>query len=157
MRLTEHAGDQTEGVRAGAGTPSGQAASRRILVVDDLVEAAEDMAVLVREAFGHEVRTAHDGPTALQVAADFRPELVLLDIGLPGMSGYEVACRLRQQLGMGDGDAVLVALTGWGQEEDRRKTTEAGFDHHLVKPVGLKELQSLLAGWKEAEGGDEGH
>jgi CheY-like chemotaxis protein len=82
---------------------------------------------------------------------------VLLDIGLPGMSGYEVARRLRQQLGMGDGDTVLVALTGWGQEEDRLKTKEAGFDHHLVKPVGLKELQSLLAGLKHAEGGDEGH
>jgi PAS domain S-box-containing protein len=153
--LSEHAGDQTEGVRARAGRPSGQAASRRILVVDDLVEVAESMAALVREAFGHEVRTAHDGPSALRVAADFRPELVLLDIGMPGMDGYEVARRLRQQSGMGN--AVLVALTGWGQEEDRRKSKEAGFDHHLVKPMGLKELQSLLAGLKQAKGGDEGH
>ena len=109
----------------------------------------------MREAFGHEVRTAHDGPTALRVAADFRPELVLLDIGLPGMSGYEVARRLRELPGLGD--AVLVALTGWGQEGDRRKAEEAGFDHHLVKPVGLQELQPLLAGLKPAEGGDEGH
>jgi PAS domain S-box-containing protein len=153
--LSEHDGDQTKGVRAGAGTPSGQAASRRILVVDDLVVVAESMAALVREAFGHEVRTAHDGPSALRVADDFRPELVLLDIGMPGMDGYEVARRLRQQSGMGH--AVLVALTGWGQEEDRRKSKEAGFDHHVVKPMGLKQLQSLLAGLKQAEGGDEGH
>ncbi len=67
---------------------------------------------------------------------------MLLDIGLPGMSGYEVARRLRELFGLGD--VVLVALTGWGQEDDRRKTKEAGFDHHLVKPVGLKELQQLL-------------
>ncbi len=126
--------------------PKGTATRRRLLVVDDLVEVAEDMAALVREAFGHEVRTAHDGPTALQVAAEFRPELVLLDIGLPGMDGYEVARRLRGLPGLGD--VVLVALTGWGQEGDRRKTQEAGFNHHLVKPVGLKELQALLAGSK---------
>ncbi len=114
--------------------------------MDDLADVAEDMAALVREGFGHEVRTAHDGPTALRVAVEFRPELVLLDIGMPGMSGYEVARRLRELSGLGD--VVLVALTGWGQEEDQRKTKEAGFDHHLVKPVGLKELQRLLADLK---------
>jgi CheY-like chemotaxis protein len=100
------------------------------------------MAALVREAFGHEVRTAHDGSTALRVAAELRPELILLDIGMPGMSGYEVARRPRELPGLGD--AVLVAHTGWGQEEDRRKTQEAGFNHHLVKPVCLQELQRLL-------------
>jgi PAS domain S-box-containing protein len=143
--LTESGGVETA-VRGGMGVPGRTAGCRRILLVDDLADVAEDMAALVREAFGHEVRTAHDGPTALRVAAEFRPELVLLDIGLPGMSGYEVARRLRQQAGLGD--VVLVALTGWGQEEDRRKTKEAGFDHHLVKPVGLKELQQLLADLK---------
>jgi PAS domain S-box-containing protein len=146
----ESGGAATEGVRAGAGTPTGQAASRRILVVDDLVEVAEDMAALLREALGHDVRTAHDGPTALRAAAEFRPELVLLDLGLPGMSGYDVARRLRGLPGLGD--VALVALTGWGQEDDRRKTREAGFNHHLVKPVGLKELQPLLAGLPQAGG-----
>ncbi len=145
LPLVKEPGADAEGVRQVRGEPTGQA-PRRILLVDDLVEVAEDMACLLREAFGHEVRTAHDGPTALRLAADFRPDLVLLDIGLPGMNGCEVARRLRQQPGLGD--AVLVALTGWGQEEDRRKTKEVGFDHHLVKPVGLKELEPLLASLK---------
>jgi PAS domain S-box-containing protein len=153
--VLESRGVDPEGVRGGGKTPPGETARHRILLVDDVVEVAEDLAALVREAFGHEVRTAHDGPTALRVAADFRPELVLLDIGLPGMSGYEVARRLRELPGLGD--AVLVVLTGWGQAGDRRKAKEAGFDHHLVKPVGLQELQPLLAGLKPAEGGDEGH
>ena len=126
-----------------AGGPATQAVRRRILLVDDLVEVAEDMASLLREAFGHEVRTAHDGPSALQLAAEYRPELVLLDIGLPGMNGYELARRLRQQPGLGD--VVLVALTGWGQEEDQRRSREAGFDAHLVKPVERSALTALLA------------
>jgi PAS domain S-box-containing protein len=99
--VLESAGFEAQGVRGGAGTPTGQAARRRILLVDDLAEVAEDMAALLREAFGHEVRTAHDGPTALRVAAEFRPELVVLDIGLPGMSGYEAARRLRELPGLG--------------------------------------------------------
>jgi CheY-like chemotaxis protein len=148
LPLVRDGGVKTAGIRGGGAT-HGKEGGVRILLVDDLVEAAEDMAALMREAFGHEVRTVHDGPTALQVAAEFRPELVLLDIGLPGMSGYEVARRLRQVSDLGG--VVLVALTGWGQEEDRRKTQEAGFNHHLVKPVGLKELQPLLANLKSVE------
>ncbi len=144
--VREPSGAGGMGQPAGAATPTDKAARRRILLVDDLVEVAEDMAALLREGFGHEIRTAHDGPSALVAARTFRPHLVLLDIGLPRMSGYEVARLLRQEPGL-EG-AVLVALTGYGQEEDRRKTQDAGFDHHLVKPVGLKELQQLLADLK---------
>ena len=88
---------------------------------------------------GHEVRAVHDGPAALAAVEALRPDVVLLDIGMPGMSGYEVARRLRERPG---GAALrLVALTGWGAEDDRRRTREAGFDHHLVKPVAPAELR----------------
>lgn len=120
----------------------GDTTVHRILVVDDLVEVAEDMACLLREGLGHDVRTAHDGPAALAAARDFRPELVLLDIGLPGTSGYDLARRLRREAGLEH--ILLVALTGYGQEEDRRQALEAGFDHHLVKPVGLESIRPLL-------------
>jgi len=89
------------------------------------------------------VAVAHDGAAALPVAALQRPQIALLDIGLPGMDGYELARRLRAQPGLGQ--TALVALTGWGQEEDRRRSQEAGFAHHLVKPVDLATLQELLA------------
>lgn len=92
---------------------------------------------------GHEVATAHAGPDALEIARDFRPEFVLLDIGLPGMNGYEVASRLRTEP-RGE-DAVIVAVSGYGQEEDRRRSRAAGFDHHLIKPVDHDALLSLLA------------
>jgi CheY-like chemotaxis protein len=91
---------------------------------------------------GHEVHTAHDGPAALAAAHRFRPEVVLLDIGLPGMSGYEVARRLRQDVGTGG--VMLVAMTGYGQDEDRRRAREAGFDHHLVKPAAPTAVADLL-------------
>ena len=115
---------------------------RRVLVVDDNRDSAESVALLA-EIWGHEVRTALDGPAALEIAAAYRPEIILLDIGLPGMDGYEVARELRQ--GQGDGP-VLVAMTGYGMEEDRRRSQEAGFDHHLVKPVDPEALRGLLAG-----------
>jgi CheY-like chemotaxis protein len=114
---------------------------RRILVVDDNVDAAESLAVLLRIQ-GHDVRTAIDGPAALHVAEAFRPEVVLLDIGLPKMDDYEVARRLREQAGMGN--TLLVALTGYGQE-DRRRAEEAGFDAHLVKPADPAALWGFLA------------
>jgi PAS domain S-box-containing protein len=115
---------------------------RRILVVDDNVDAAESLAVLLRMQ-GHDVRVAHDGPTALAAAEAEPPDLVFLDIGMPEMNGYDVARRLRQQPGLES--LVLVAMTGWGQEEDRRRSQEAGFDHHLVKPVEPSTLERLLA------------
>ena len=91
---------------------------------------------------GQEVRVAYDGPAALQEAVEFRPDLVLLDIGLPGMDGYEVCRRLRREPGLEK--ATLVALTGWGQDEDRRRSHNAGFNHHIVKPVEPSTLQRLL-------------
>ena len=91
---------------------------------------------------GQDVRVAHNGPAALETAAAYQPELVLLDIGLPGMSGYEVAERLRAQAGF-DG-AVLAAVTGYGQEEDRRRSRAAGIDYHLVKPVELEAVEAIL-------------
>jgi CheY-like chemotaxis protein len=117
---------------------------RRVLVVDDDLDAAESLAMLLR-LWGHEVRVAHDGLAALEVAAGWKPEVVLLDITLSGgPDGYEIARRLRSEAGLTD--AVLMALTGWGQEEDRRRSEAAGFQHHLVKPVDPNVLRALVAG-----------
>ena len=118
-------------------------AGHRVLVVDDNHDSAESLAVLLR-LLGQEVELAHDGPSALEAAAAFEPELVLLDIGLPGLSGLEVARRLRQTpVGK---QARLIAMTGYGQEEDRRRSMEAGFDRHLVKPIDPELVEGLLAG-----------
>ena len=111
--------------------------------MDDNRDGAESLALLLRVG-GHEVRTAYDGPEALEAARAFRPHIVFLDIGLPGMDGYEVARRLRKEPGMEKG--LLVALTGYGQEEDRRKAMEAGFNVHLVKPADIDTLQNIVAG-----------
>jgi PAS domain S-box-containing protein len=119
----------------------GRAPTRRILVVDDNEDSTESLATLLK-LLGHEVRTAYDGSSALAAARDFRPDVVLLDIGMPGMTGYDVARAMREMPEVRD--AVLVAQTGWGQDEDRRRSADAGFDHHLVKPVDLADLQLLL-------------
>jgi PAS domain S-box-containing protein len=117
------------------------AGSRRVLVVDDNRDAAESLTVLL-ELWGHEVRIANDGPQALALAMDYQPDTVLLDIGLPGMDGYEVAKLLRELPG---GESMsLLAVTGYGQDEDRRRSEEIGFCHHLIKPVDPARLQSLL-------------
>ena len=113
----------------------------RVLVVDDNVDQADSAALLLR-ATGHEARTAYSGAAALEAAAQYRPDLVLMDIGLPGMDGYEVARRLRQQPGL-EG-AMLVAVTGYGQESDRQRSRKAGFDQHLVKPVNMQALEGIL-------------
>jgi signal transduction histidine kinase/CheY-like chemotaxis protein len=115
---------------------------RRVLLVEDNLDAAQTLAELL-ESWGHEVRVALDGAAALEAARDASPEVVLLDIGLPGMDGYEVARRLREQAGRAG--LLLVAVTGYGQAEDRRCAREAGFDQHLTKPVDLAELEQLLA------------
>jgi PAS domain S-box-containing protein len=116
-------------------------ARRRIVVVDDNVDAAESLALLLQHD-GHEVQVAHDGHAALDAARGFRPDLVLLDIGLPGMDGYDVARRLRVDPELPA--LTLVALTGFGQDEDRRRTSAAGFDHHLTKPVEYDALAELI-------------
>ena len=118
------------------------ASGHRVLVVDDNRDAANTLAVLLRLQ-GHEVRVAHDGVSALEAASELRPTVALLDLGMPGMDGYEVARRIRQTAGLQK--TVLAALTGWGQREDRRRTAQSGFDHHLVKPVDSQVLQNLLA------------
>lgn len=116
--------------------------ARRVLVVDDNRDAADSLSLLLSMS-GHEVRTTYDGPSALDSARKVPPEVVFLDIGLPGMDGHEVARELRQMLGR-EGGPVLVALTGYGQEEDRRRSSEAGFDHHFVKPVDIDVLERLF-------------
>jgi PAS domain S-box-containing protein len=113
----------------------------RILLVDDSVDSARTLGWLLKLA-GHEVQLAHSGPAGLEAAERFRPEVAVLDLGLPGFDGFELARRLRRRPG-GDG-LILIALTGWGQERDRLRTREAGFDHHLVKPVDSDALVDLL-------------
>jgi CheY-like chemotaxis protein len=114
----------------------------RILVVDDNQDSACSMTLLL-ELQGHQVNVAHAGQAALKIAGEFRPDVILLDIGMPGMNGYEVARQLRVQDTFAD--TVLVAVTGYGRASDVKQTEAAGFDHHLVKPIDYEKLQSLLA------------
>ena len=119
----------------------GGPAQHRILVVDDNVDAAESFSMLLA-MMGNETSMAHDGFEALEVAAVFRPDVIVLDIGMPKMNGYEAACHIRQQ--PWGKNVILIALTGWGQEEDKRRSLEAGFDFHLTKPVLPAALEKLL-------------
>ena len=116
--------------------------SLKVLVVDDNEDMANSLAILLQIS-GHDVRTAHSGPAALETADKLQPNLVLLDIGLPGMDGYEVAERLRQNPKFTK--VRLVAVTGYGLESERRRSQKSGFDAHLVKPIKLQELQDVLA------------
>jgi two-component system CheB/CheR fusion protein len=114
----------------------------RILVVDDHTDTAVSLARLLR-AGGDAVEIAQDGQTAIEIAAIFHPQVVLLDLGLPGMDGYAVAEHLRSQ---GNGErTTIIAISGYGQEEDRQRSEQAGIDHHLVKPVSFEQLDELLA------------
>jgi DNA-binding response OmpR family regulator len=116
------------------------AKARRVLVVDDNQDAADSLAMLLGVR-GEEVRIAYDGAKALEVERDFKPDVVLLDIGLPAVSGYDVAERIREKRG----DKVLiVAITGWGQEKDLRRAEDAGIDHHFTKPVDFEALVALI-------------
>jgi len=126
---------------AGVSERVGPLPRRRVLIVDDNRDNASSLGLLL-EALGQEVDTAHDGPTALELTRKLHPEVVLLDIGLPGMDGYEVArqCRRDSELDQ----LILVAMTGYGKEEDRRRSQEAGFNAHFVKPVSLDDLGLLL-------------
>ena len=123
----------------GAGGPA--TAKYRILLADDNEDFANSLAMLLR-AMGHEVRVAYDGLAAAEAARPFKPQFAFLDIGLPKLNGYDLARRLREL--PGTRQTVLIAVTGWGQEEDRRRAREAGFAHHLVKPVDLPVLQEIL-------------
>ncbi len=115
--------------------------ARRILVVDDNVDAAESLALILRLG-GHEVRTAQRGQTALEVAPEFRPHVIILDLGMPGMNGYDTARQLRNE--PWGKDVLLIALTGWGQPDDRQRSADAGFDYHLTKPADLEGLARII-------------
>jgi CheY-like chemotaxis protein/two-component sensor histidine kinase len=142
--------DRAPGLPAVAdGRPAPRA--RRVLVVDDNRDLAESLAMVLR-LWGHDVRVAYDGRSALETAQEYAPEVVLLDIGLPQLDGFEVARRLRQRPELRQ--ARLVAITGYGRDEDRRRSAEAGFDLHLTKPVDPAELQPLLV---DADGHADDH
>jgi CheY-like chemotaxis protein len=115
----------------------------RVLVVDDNVDAAETLGVLLRLA-GQEVVVVHGGVAAIEQALAYVPEIVVLDIGMPDLDGYEVCRRLRAE--PSTQHAMLIAVTGWGQDADRMRSREAGFDHHLIKPVEWSTLEKLFAG-----------
>lgn len=123
-------------------------ARRRVLIVDDNEDAAQ-MLRLVVERLGGDVRTASDGVEAVEMTAAFHPEIIFMDLGMPRMNGYDAARRIRAQ--SGGGNIVLVALTGWGQEEDRRRVMQTGFDHHLVKPARPEQLHALLLSLNDRE------
>ena len=115
-------------------------AMRRVLVVDDNADAADSLAMLL-QVHGDEVRVAYDGEEALFAEQEFKPDVLLLDIGMPKLSGYDVARRVRDARGP---EVLIVAITGWGQDEDRQRAREAGFDHHFTKPVDYAVLLDLL-------------
>jgi CheY-like chemotaxis protein len=125
----------------------------RILVVEDNADSAETMAKLL-ELLGHEARVARDGLEAIAAARSWQPAFVLLDLGLPAMDGYEVAIRLRQEAACRE--SVLIAVTGYGQPEDRRRSRAAGIDHHLLKPVDPDVLLALLSRAEAAPGAEGG-
>jgi PAS domain S-box-containing protein len=121
--------------------PVAVAPAASVLIVDDSLDVAESLAMLL-EGLAQDIRMAHSGPEALEVARECLPNIILCDIGMPGMDGYELARRMRQDPGLEK--VLLVAVSGYGQEEDRRRSEEAGFDRHLVKPIGLATLEELL-------------
>ena len=116
--------------------------TRRVLIIEDNLDSAETLSELLSVA-GHEVETAHDGPAGFRKALSSRPDVVVCDIGLPGMSGYDVARAMRAEPSLAA--TLLVALTGYALPEDRQQALQAGFDHHLSKPVAFDELRSVLA------------
>lgn len=113
----------------------------RVLVVDDNRDSADTLAMMLR-ILGHESHTGYDGQDAVEKAAALSPDAVLLDIGMPRLNGYEAAAQIRQQ--PGGEQMLLIAATGWGQDEDRERTSAAGFDAHLIKPINHEELNKLL-------------
>lgn len=131
-----------DGAERGGDIPTSGKPALRILVVDDLADAADSLALLLR-LLGHEVRTAYTGPAALAAAEQFHPHVVLLDIGLPALDGYQVAKRLRQMPSLQR--VCLIAISGYGQQADVEHAYQSGFDRHLLKPVTTEHLTLLLA------------
>ncbi len=119
-----------------------ESSAQRILIVEDNQDSAMSLKMLL-EVLGHVVDVVHDGEGAIDAAAAHRPDVILMDIGLPGLSGYDAARRIRKECR--DASMLIVALTGWGQEQDRQRSVDAGIDHHLVKPLDLDELRQILA------------
>jgi CheY-like chemotaxis protein len=142
LPLVECNHQSTESAGAPNGCKQPALAAHRVLLVDDNRDSADTLAMLLK-LLGTEVKIAYDGKSALEALRIYRPSVLLLDIGMPGMDGYDVARQVRQNAEFCD--LILIALTGWGQDEDRRRTKEAGFDHHLVKPVEIGTLQGLFA------------
>ena len=133
---------------SGEDEPAAPNSSLRILIVDDNRDGADSLVMLLR-LMGNDTRTAYDGQQGVDVAGEFRPDVILLDIGLPKLNGYEACRRIREQPWAKS--VVLIAVTGWGQEDDRRRSHEAGFDHHMVKPVAPQDLMKLLAGLQQVK------
>ena len=137
-----HEPPQKHETKMSADTASTKTAKKRILVVDDNHDSASSLSLMLK-IMGNETKSVHDGLAAVQAAEEFQPEIILLDIGLPKLNGYD-ACRAMREKPWSQG-MVIIALTGWGQDEDRRRSAEAGFDHHLVKPVEMATLQKLFS------------
>jgi PAS domain S-box-containing protein len=142
VRLPRAGSAEVDAEQLQGAASAGSSQARRVLVVDDNADAAEMLATLL-SMDGHDVRTAASGPAALEILNDFHPHIAFLDIGLPGMSGYELARRIRSDSRLAG--ITLIAVTGWGQDEDRRQSKEAGMDHHLTKPVDTREVQAFVA------------
>ncbi|MEZ6086923.1 MAG: response regulator [Pirellulaceae bacterium] len=135
----EHAGSGNTSIAPEAASAS---ELKRILVVDDNVAAAKLLAIVIRK-IGHDVQVANDGRQAVQIGGEFKPDIVIMDIGMPIMDGYEAARAMRRE--PWGKEIELIALTGWGQDDDRQRTTQAGFNRHLVKPVEPDTIRSILA------------
>jgi len=133
--------------------PERPVASLRVLVVDDNVDSAETVGFVLRR-LGHQTRTEYDGAAAIAAADAFRPDLILLDIGLPGMSGHEVAREIRQT--PWGGTTTIIAVSGWGEESDRKQSREAGFDHHVTKPLDYEGVQRILTTLESSRPPDRG-
>jgi len=142
VRLPRAAANEVRETATPMELPATEASPRRVLVVDDNIDAAETLAMML-EILGQETRQAHDGHRAVAMAAEFQPEVVFMDIGLPGLSGHEAAARIRKDLGLTR--AYMVALSGYGTDEDRRKSMYAGFDSHMVKPLDPAALPGILS------------
>jgi DNA-binding response OmpR family regulator len=138
-------------IRRTTASPASDQQPGRILVVDDNVDAAESLALLLK-LHGYETQVAHDGMDAVAAAPLFRADVILLDIGMPRVNGYDVARLMREQAW--SKDVVIIALTGWGRDEDRRQSADAGIDHHLVKPVNVEALLELVASATRVGRGD---